>query len=669
MAFYLILCAIVVFALVDFHSLAPFSPAYSHGSDGPAVSDAPWPHYRGSAYDGRSGVVDLASAWPASGPPVLWSREIGAGYGGMIAVGGRVYAQTQTLTEQKVIALDADTGRTIWEHSYGWPYQPAGMFPGPRATPAWADGRIYFAAPNGLVGCLDAADGRSIWSVNVVQQFGGRGASFGYACSPVVEDKKVILPVGGPSASVVALDADTGQTRWKSGSAPASYCSALPITFHGRRQIVAFLQNSLAGFDLQSGQLLWEQAYAPGRDEHAAAVLYDEPFLRTMQAYRAGSDLYELQAGLAAGEKDGVPPPCHIKRLRHDGAMSNDVASSVLVDGFVYGFDLRDMQASGGRPSRGTFRCMDFKTGQVRWSSERPGHAGIIVADGRLLMLNDRGEALLVRADPNRYDELARAAVFPGETCWTAPALYGGRLYLRSPTRAACLFVGNPQHMTPRQRALAMPLSAIRQAAPADLSWLLGGDREGPLEMPDARELRRWHLFSLAALAAAALLAGMACAASRLWLGRWSRLIGLIVFLTALGAFGIAATPIANHYSTQFIFTWPLALLAAHQVALAAVVRPKQSQAARGREIAGYAGALLLVLTCVLYFKLTRHFNLASAWYFLAALPIASIISLPAARRLSRPGRFAIDILWMLVIFSIYFWVCGGVMLLRTAWY
>ena len=128
---------------------------------------------------------------------------------------------SRSRAQQSVLALDADTGRTIWEQEYTWPYQAAGMFPGPRATPTWSDGRIYYAAPNGLVGCLDAADGHPLWSVNVMQKFKGRGVTFGYACSPVVEDGKVILPVGGESASVVALDAKTGATRWASGSAPA----------------------------------------------------------------------------------------------------------------------------------------------------------------------------------------------------------------------------------------------------------------------------------------------------------------------------------------------------------------------------------------------------------------------------------------------------------------
>ena len=184
-----------------------------------------------------------------------------------------------------------------------------------------------------------------------------------------------------------------------------------------------------------TGELLWEQSYSSGYDEHAAFPLYDEPYLRTMQPFRAGSDLYMLEA---APRKNGTPDKSQyrLKPLRHDSQMSNDVASSVLVNGCVYGFDVQGRQTSPHRPTRGMFRCMDFTTGKTLWSSDRPGQASIAVADGKLLLFNDRGEVLLVRANPQCYEELARTEVFRGEICWTAPSLHRGRLFVRSPTRS-----------------------------------------------------------------------------------------------------------------------------------------------------------------------------------------------------------------------------------------
>src|SRR5258706_6027573 len=173
---------------------------------------------------------------------------------------------------------------------------------------------------------------------------------------------------------------------------------------------------------------------------------------------------------------------------------------------------------------------MDFNPGEVRWSSDRPGQAGIVAADGKLLMLNDSGQVVMIRVDPHRYEELGHADIFPGETCWTAPALNRGRLYVRSPTRAACLFVGKPERMTPRQRALsAAALPTIPKVGLSDVTWLLGAQREYPFEMPDMRELARWYLFSLGALAAAGLIAGVTYGMSHCG-RRCSRLPAGVVF-------------------------------------------------------------------------------------------------------------------------------------------
>ena len=196
---------LAVLLVADVRSVIVPRPAARPRADGPGPATRPapgpgWPHRRGPRYDAISEETGLAESWPAEGPPVLWTLELGQGYSGLIAVGDRVFTQTQTLYRQAVVCLDADTGQTLWEHNYGWPYEAAGMYPGPRATPTWHGGRIYFAGPRGLVGCLDAADGRPLWSVNVKEQFAGRGFDFGYSCSPLVEEGKVILPAGGRGA-------------------------------------------------------------------------------------------------------------------------------------------------------------------------------------------------------------------------------------------------------------------------------------------------------------------------------------------------------------------------------------------------------------------------------------------------------------------------------------
>ncbi len=198
------------------------------------VADRGWPFVRGAAFDGHSPENHLANEWPKAGPPVLWTRELGQGYSAIIAVGRRCFTQTQTIAGQFVVCLDADTGETIWEHRYDLPYELVGVYPGPRATPTFSNGHVYFAAPSGLIGCLSADTGKRFWSVNVVDKYHGQGAEFGYSCSPTVVDGLVILPVGGPGASMVALSAADGREVWKSGDDPASYTPAYPISRDSR---------------------------------------------------------------------------------------------------------------------------------------------------------------------------------------------------------------------------------------------------------------------------------------------------------------------------------------------------------------------------------------------------------------------------------------------------
>jgi len=653
--------------------------------------DLGWPQWRGPTHDGISRETDLVDGWsndgPNSGPRVLWTRQLGQGFSGFAVVGDRVYTQSQSLTEQAVICLDADTGDLIWSYRYGWPTEANGLYPGPKATPTWSDGRLYFAAPDGVIGCLNATDGTLVWSVNPKRQFHGRGTDFGCSCSPLVLDGKVIVPVGGPAASVVALNGSDGSTAWASGDAAASYCTPVPITFQGRKQVLTFLENTLAAFDLASGDRVWNVEFSQGYDEHAAAPLYREPYVLVASPFRSGGKLLKIETvpESATPAKAGNEPEFRTRVVWDNPKFSNDVMSSLLVDGYVYGFDLKDAQSRLNRPSRGEFRCLEYETGKILWSTDQVGQANIIHADGKLILFNDRGEVILARASPKEYQELARAMLFEGEVCWTPPALHRGRLYLRNQGRAICLYLGKKplDSLLPVQT-----LTAIPRRWRFDVNLLLSGEREYPATTPEWDELWNWYVWSVLAI----VLAFVGSQSTTLLIGSclivWSRRTQSrttesssmppessffvpggrdwnyrrrILGWTALFLLGCVGSSVLNRRLDYYVFTWPLSLWVGLQTALMSISWAERQPDKRvSRRWSRGAGLLLIVLS-IGYYAICRRLGMSIEWGFLVGfLPAFPVVALCSFGLISS-NRWA----WLFepacafISFSAYFWAGG----------
>jgi outer membrane protein assembly factor BamB len=607
-----------------------------------------WPQLRGPNHNGISDETGLISDWPEAGPPVLWSRELGSGYSAFAVVGERAYTQYQTQFGQYMICLDAESGKTIWEHRYDWPYEGGGLYPGPRSTPTVTDRHVYFASVSGRITCLDADNGKPIWSANLVDEFKGEGIEFGYSASPLLIDGMMIVPVGGKGASVVALDAKTGVIRWKSGDDPASYSSVYPLSLGERTLVLAVLQNAMVLLDRRDGTVVWRQVLSHGYDEHATAPLYVEPHLCLTSAFRAGATQYALHDAPNDGQEDTI----RVETTWFSQEMSNDVASSLLKTGFVYGFDLRDIQAKLHRPSRGTFRCLDWTTGKTKWSSEKIGQASAIAADGKLILFTDRGELVLLRESSEECIELARAGVFPDEICWTSLALSGGRLYLRSPARAVCIDLREVRENETRATVATTRVADIARAERWDLSQLVGGEREAPFDPPTSGELWLWFKASLVTFAIAAALH----AASQL-LRSSGRLTALILLFVA-GAF---AGPVGNRLQDDFLLTWPVCLFAAGQVAFDSVFwAEKQPNRALARWKSRGLIALFLAV-CIGYGLLCQRLGMAMETVFLLGFVGAFPWMLFAGWRSATPTvRNWEHWIWLLAGFTLYYWSTAG---------
>jgi PQQ-like domain len=617
---------------------------------------ADWPHSRGPSYDGVSPETGLVETWPEEGPPQLWTRELGQGHSGFIVADGKVFTQRQKLGGQYLLCLDPDTGETVWETRYDWAWQPSGAYPGPYATPTWYRGKVYWSSPSGLLGCTEASTGKELWSLNVLEKFGGKGYGFGFAATLLVEDDRVIVPAGGASASLVALSANDGQVLWTAGSDPASYCSAMPITFQGRRCVVGFLENHLLLVETATGKVLHRQQFSTGYGEHSAWPLYRAPHLFLASPFF-------------------VPARCLELKLAPDGSLlcsehwtrkefCNDVVSSVLYENYIFGFDIKQQQASGHRPSRGTFKCLEWATGKICWSTSDVGHAAVLAADGKLLLLNDEGWLILARADATAYKELARTQLFKREICWTPPTLWQGRLFVRSPSRAVCLYVGRDEDRFKEVTAVPRPKSAGSWQFSAE--WLASRERDYPNDAPSWEEMTLWFGASvLIVFGGAALGTGLVSLVATKFVGH--PIPGLPVFLALGFLIGLLGPNLFSELTDQFLFTWPASLFAAFFAAVSLCSWAQKNSHYRRSQWLARLGILAFVLLSYGYFVLCRAIGMYVAWCFLIGFVVAFPVTLLAVRATLKQGRTLIPTAWMLLAFGVYFWSCQGYLLWKSA--
>ena len=383
---------------------------------------ADWPQILGPFRNGVYAGPPLGETWPATGPRVIWRRQIGAGLSGPVVVQNRVILFHRVSNREVVEAIDAASGKTLWQYGYPTSYRDDfGFDEGPRAVPVVADGVVYTFGAEGQLHAVDLASGKKIWSEDTMRRFGVPKGFFGAAGSPLVEDGRVIANIGGKNAGIIALDAKTGNVLWTVTDDAASYSSAIGATIGGRRYAIFLTRNGLIGLDPAAGQVRFQR---PWRARQASSVNAATPVVN--------GDLIFISAEYGPGA--GV--------LRFDGSkltdvwssddvLSNHYATSVYFGGYLYGFH--------GRQEFGqSFRAVEFQTGKVRWSQDRFGAGSVMLAGNRLLILHENGEMVLAAASPDGFKPLARAQILPA-TVRAYPAIADGMLYARNDDTLVCL--------------------------------------------------------------------------------------------------------------------------------------------------------------------------------------------------------------------------------------
>ena len=603
---------------------------------------ADWPHARGPRFDGAFARATPLPAWPASGLAQQWEVTLGQGFSGLVVADGRIYTQHQTSGGQELLCLEVNTGAVRWRSRYAFPWEMDGRYPGPYGTPTVAGGRVYFADCYGVLACANAADGAILWRFDAVKQLNPAGVDFGYAAAPLVLGDRVFAPAPAAGGGVAGfcLDAATGAIIWRAGNSVPSYASFTPITVGSRECLLLPLRNGLAIYDRKTGEELWKEEWTRGYDEHSCWAVYQEPLLFFPSAFRRAARVYKfaLQDGKLQGDT-----------VWEERVLSNDVFSSALVDGHLYGFDVQSQQSELLGRTRGSLKCVDFATGAVRWTQTGIKHCSVTRVGSQLLVLEDEGDLVLVDPAPEAYRELARFTLPQKPKIWATPVVVGDRVLIRARDSLAC-YALVPASVTPQARsAVATKTAPARKPAPAIGERIRGWFeryRSDVFIAPSNRILAEWYVECVVLLIAATTLFGRGEARRVRW--PW------IAF-----TLGLAGTFVLTLITEKFQFTAPLGLFALFCVIAPLCANPTAATLASGRSRAMQRLRLVaFVAVCYGYYRFCGSVFLVSGWGFLAGFP--ALVALAwAAQRISirrQISRVFWRLGWPVLAFTAYFW-------------
>lgn len=377
-----------------------------------ALSAADWPQFLGPTRDGVYAGNDIAAS---PKPVLLWKRDVGQGFSAPVVAEGKLILFHRNGNKETVEAFDPATGKRIWATDSPTAYRDDfGFDEGPRATPAVAGGRVYTHGADGFLQALDLAKGKRLWSVDTRQTFEFRKGFFGTVCSPLVEGNAVLVSVGGSNgAGIVAFHKDTGKQLWAATNDEAGYGSPTIATIAGARHALFFNRAGLTDIDPASGKVRFQ---FPWRARSHASVNAATPVV--------SGDLVFLSSSYGTGAVLLQIQPSGPKQVwSSDDAMSNHYATTVLRDGYLYGFH--------GRQEEGqSLRSIELKTGKVQWSVDRYGAGTVTLAGDRLIVVRETGELVVAQADPKEFRAVAKAQLLPA-TIRAYPAISEGRLYVR----------------------------------------------------------------------------------------------------------------------------------------------------------------------------------------------------------------------------------------------
>ena len=406
-----------------------------------------WPQYFGPERNGLSAQKGILRTWPQQGPEVLWTANIGIGYGGPVVKEGKVYLlDRDDKVGDNLRCFDLASGKELWNFAYDSPGTV--MFPGSRSVPTIDGNRIYTCGPNGNLYCIDINSHKPLWNKNIWSDFGGeRIPTWAITQCPVVYGNLLILASQAPKAGVVAYDKLTGDIKWTTASLGAvGYVTPALVKVGGENHLVMVTASSrgdygsagsggkVIGIDPLTGKILWEYTNWQCSIPVPGVVDAGDSRILITGGYQAGAAMIKIQK-----KADGT---FGVTELYKNPDFGSHTQNPVLYKGHFYTQYTTNERKDG-------LVCMSID-GVVKWKTGREplfDKGGIIMADGLMLSTDGASKLYLIEPDPTAFKPIATAELLKGDSGnqrfptqnWAPLAISGGKLLIRDQSRLICV--------------------------------------------------------------------------------------------------------------------------------------------------------------------------------------------------------------------------------------
>ena len=404
---------------------------------------------RNSVIDERQFQVPSSAA----DAKILWDQPIGESWASFAVWHDRVVTLEQREESECVTCYRLSDGKLLWIDQHESRHEnPLGGI-GPRTTPAIVDGHVYAMGAMGFLRVLDVKTGKRIWTKDMLAEAGwtpiqfSAAAPWGNAQSPLVIESLglVVAGFGGPvdtnaidangmtdtPKSLIALDWESGQVKWKAGHDQLSYASPMWFALDGQQQIVSVNEKTVTGHIAKTGEQLWSFSW-PGSTNagaNCASAINSSPNrLVVGKGYGGGSALVEIAKDELGDWNTEVV------------WSSNRVLKTKFNHTCVRG-------KTGFAISNGTLQAANLDDGTPLWSQSRRdrfGQGQVVLVEDTLVCQSESGEVVFVAAEPDRYKVLGRLEALGSKT-WNIPTVAGRHLIVRNDRRAICFLLKKRQ--------------------------------------------------------------------------------------------------------------------------------------------------------------------------------------------------------------------------------